>query len=87
MRLIIEAQLVDDEGSTERIQLATIDRASTTDPLGMSLAEGKALLAAAQQHLVNSQCQGIASAHAHCDRSEPSGQLAQGQKASDALVR
>ena len=28
----------------------------------MSLAEGKALLAAAQQHLVNGQCQGIACA-------------------------
>lgn len=68
MRLIIEAHLVDDEGSTARIQLSTIDRASTTDPLGMSLAEGKALLAAAQQYLVNSQCQGIASAHAHCER-------------------
>ena len=68
MRLIIEAHLVDDEGSSERIELATIDRASTTDPLGMSLAEGKALLAAAQQHLVKSQCEGIASAHAHCER-------------------
>ena len=67
MRLIIEAHLVDDEGSTERIQLATINRSSTTAPLGMSLAEGKALLAAAQQHLVSSQCQGISSAHAHCD--------------------
>ena len=68
MRLIIEAHLVDDEGSTERIQLAIIDRTSTSDPLGMSLAEGKALLAAAQQHLVKSQCEGIASAHAHCER-------------------
>ena len=47
MRLIIEAYLVDDEGSTERTQLASIERALTTDPLGMSLAEGKALLAAA----------------------------------------
>ena len=62
MRLIIEAHLVDDEGSTERIQLATINRSLTTAPLGMSLAEGKALLAAAQQHLVSSQCQGISSA-------------------------
>ena len=44
MRLIIEAHLVGDEGSTERIELATIGRASTTDPLGMSFAEGKALL-------------------------------------------
>lgn len=51
MRLIIEAHVVDDEESTARIQVATIDRASTTDPLGMSLAEGKALLAAAQQYL------------------------------------
>ncbi|MES2944731.1 MAG: hypothetical protein V4772_17835 [Pseudomonadota bacterium] len=68
MRLIIEAHLVDDEGSTERIELASIERAMTTDPRGMSLAEDKALLAAAQQLLVDSQCQGIASAHAHCER-------------------
>ena len=53
MRLIIEAHLVDDEASTERTQLASIKRALTTDPLGMSLAEGKAVLAAAQQHLVD----------------------------------
>jgi hypothetical protein len=36
----------------------------------MSLAKGKALHAAAQQHLVSSQCQSIASARArrdHCD--------------------
>ena len=32
----------------------------------MSLAEGKALLAAAQQHLVNGQCDAIASEHAQC---------------------
>ena len=67
MQMIIEAYLVDDEGCTERVQLCAIDRQLTTDPLGMSLAEGKALLAAAQQHLLNSQCQGIASAHAHCE--------------------
>ena len=53
MRLIIEAYLFDDEGCTERIELASIERALTTDPLGMSLAEGKALLAAAQQHMVD----------------------------------
>ena len=53
MRLIIGAHLVDDEASTERIELASIERALTTDPLGMSLAEGKALLAAAQQHMVD----------------------------------
>ena len=67
MRMIIEAHLIDDEGCTQRVQLCAIDRQLTTDPLGMSLAEGKALLAAAQKHLLNSQCQGIASAHAHCE--------------------
>ena len=51
MRMIIEAHLVDDEGCTERVQVYAIDRELTTDPLGMSLAEGKALLAAAQQLL------------------------------------
>ena len=48
MRMIIEAHLVDDEGYTERVQVYAIDRELTTDPIGMSLAEGKALLAAAQ---------------------------------------
>ena len=67
MRMIIEAHLVVDQGCTERVQVYTIDRELTTDPLGMSLAEGKALLAAAQQHLVNGQCEGIASAHAQCE--------------------
>jgi hypothetical protein len=58
------------KGSTKRIQLATVDCSSTTVPLRMSLAKGKALHAAAQQHLVSSQCQSIASARArrdHCD--------------------
>ena len=67
MRMMVEAHLVDDDGCTERVQLCTIDRPLTTDPLGMRLAEGKALLAAAQHHLVNGQCDGIASEHAQCD--------------------
>jgi hypothetical protein len=67
MRLITEAHLVDDEGSTERFQLATIDRTSTTDPLGTSLAEDKTLLASAQQYLVKGQCEGFASVHAQCE--------------------
>ena len=65
--MIIEARLVDDQGCTELVQVYAIDRALTTNPLGMSLAEGKALLAAAQQHLVNGQCEGIALAHAQCE--------------------
>ncbi|MBK6650125.1 MAG: ISKra4 family transposase [Betaproteobacteria bacterium] len=68
MKMIIEAHLVDDVGQTERIELATISCELTTDPLGMSLAEGKALLSHVQQYLVKLQCQSIASAHAHCDQ-------------------
>ena len=40
MKMIIEAHLVDDEGQTERVQLAAINRELTTDPLGMNLAQG-----------------------------------------------
>ncbi|CAN7773120.1 hypothetical protein LJR175_007623 [Variovorax sp. LjRoot175] len=70
MNLIIEARLVDDLGETARAQLATIDRELTTSPLGLSLAEGKALLAAAQQYFVDGQCQGIAAAHSFCEHCE-----------------
>jgi hypothetical protein len=68
MKMVIEAHLVDDEGQTERIELAAITRELTTDPLGMSLAEGKSLLAATQQYFVSAQSRSIASAHSHCDR-------------------
>ena len=51
MQMIIEARLVDDVQETARIQLAVVDRELTTSPLGLSLAEGKALLASAQQYL------------------------------------
>src|SRR5660398_215189 len=60
MKMIIEAHLVDDEGQTERVELAAINRELTTDPWGINLAEGKALLAAAQKHLVEWQCQSLA---------------------------
>ncbi len=66
MQMIIEARLVDDVQETARIQLAVIDREMTTSPLGLSLAEGKALLASAQQYLVRAQCEGIGAAHSHC---------------------
>jgi hypothetical protein len=61
MKMIIEAHLVDDVGQTERVELAAISCELTTDPLGMSLAEGKALLSHVQQYLVKLQCQSIAS--------------------------
>jgi hypothetical protein len=67
MQMIIEARLVDDLTATEPIRLAVIDRGLTTSPLGLSLVEGKSLLASAQQYLVRAQCAGIADAHAHCE--------------------
>ena len=70
MKMIIEAHWVDDGGQTERVQLASINRDLTTDPLGLSLAEGKALLAATQKYFVEQQCQSIAFAHAYCERCE-----------------
>lgn len=66
MQMIIEARFVDDLGETARVPMATIDRELTTDTLGMSLAEGKALLASAQQLMVRTQCEGIAIAHSAC---------------------
>ena len=71
MQMIIEARLVDDLGETEPVRLAVIERELTTSPVGVSLAEGKAILAAAQRFFVDGQCQGIAAAHSvceHCDR-------------------
>lgn len=53
MQMIIEARLVDDQGATEPVHLAVIDRELTTSPLGLPLAEGKGLLAAAQQSLAS----------------------------------
>jgi len=67
MQMIIEARLVDDVQETARVQLAVVDRELTTSPLGLSLAEGKALLAGAQQYLVRAQCEGIGAAHSRCD--------------------
>ena len=67
MQMIIEVRLVDDVQETARIHLAVVDREFTTSPLGLSLAEGKALLASAQQYLVRAQCEGIGTAHVHCE--------------------
>ena len=67
MKMIIEARLVDDVQETARVHLAVVDRELTTDALGLSLAEGKGLLASAQQYFVRAQCEGIGAAHAHCE--------------------
>ena len=58
--MIIEARLVDDVTECPAVHLATIERELTTDTLGLSLAEGKAILSSAQQHFVREQCRGIA---------------------------
>jgi hypothetical protein len=46
--MIIEARLVDDVTECPAVHLATIERELTTDTLGLSLAEGKAILSSAQ---------------------------------------
>ncbi len=70
MKLVIEARLIDGVTETAPVCLATIERALTTDALGLSLAEGKAILAGAQQYFVQAQCLGISHAHAYCRKCE-----------------
>ena len=66
MQMIIEARLADDLGETAPVRLAVIERESTLSALGLSLAEGKALLASAQRYLVQEQSLCIADAHSYC---------------------
>ena len=70
MKLIIEARLLDDVAQGPPVRLATIDRELTTDPVGLSLAEGKTILADVQDYFVQAQCLGIADAHAYCQKCE-----------------
>jgi hypothetical protein len=65
--MVIEARLVDDVQQTAPVRLAVVDRELTTSTLGLSLAEGKALLASVQQYLVRAQCAAIAAAHSSCE--------------------
>jgi len=66
MQMIIEARLIDDLGETALVRLAVIERESTTSPRGLSLAEGKELLASAQRYFVAEQSLSIAGAHLYC---------------------
>lgn len=50
MKMIIEARLMDESIQTSPVELAVIDRKMSDAPIGMSLAEGKVLLARAQEH-------------------------------------
>ena len=68
MQMIVEAYLVDDEKRTASVRSAVMERELTTDPLGLSLAQRKGLLASAQEYLVRGQCQCIAAAYAHCEK-------------------
>ena len=66
--MIIEARLVDDVTECPAVHLATIERELTIDTLGLSLAEGKAILSSAQRYFVREQCRGIAWSHSCCER-------------------
>ncbi len=68
VKMIIEARLVDDATECPAVHLATIDRELTTDAIGLSLAEGKAILSSAQRYFVREQCRGIAWAHSCCEK-------------------
>jgi len=67
MRLIIEAHLVDEDRRTQRVEIASVERSLSTEALGLTLSEGKALWARAQTFLVTKQCNSIAFAHATCE--------------------
>src|ERR1700674_33229 len=67
MRMVIEARFLDGVGEGSSISLGTIERGGTLDDaIGLSLAEGRALLASAQQCLVCTQCQVLSALQAQC---------------------
>lgn len=67
MRVIIEARIEGIEGEELRIPLSTIEReGNTQDTIGLSLAEGRGLLASVQAHLVQAQFEAISAFLAKC---------------------
>ncbi len=72
MRLIIEARVDDGEGEAERdgsMIVATVDRRDKDlSKLGLTLAEGRSLLAEIQSALVSQQVSSWLSANSHCPR-------------------
>jgi hypothetical protein len=67
MRMIIEARLIGDAEARDPIVFGTVERlGGHVDAIGLSLAEGRALLASAQQFLVRAQCRAITAAHVPC---------------------
>jgi hypothetical protein len=67
MRMVIEARLEDNAGSSVPIRLAEFERAdSELTQLGLSLAEGKRLVHEAQHALVNAQAHSFVVASRHC---------------------
>ena len=67
MRMVIEARIESTEGDVLRIPLSTIERAgSTEDTIGLSLAEGRALLANVQTRLVQAQVEVLSASLARC---------------------
>lgn len=67
MRMVIEARIENGEGDGLRIPLSTIERAGRTeDTIGLSLAEGRALLANVQTRLVQAQFEAISTSLSRC---------------------
>lgn len=67
MRMVIEARDQYHRGDDLRILLSTIERAGNTeDTIGLSLAEGRTLLANVQTRLVQAQFEAISASLARC---------------------
>lgn len=67
MRMVIEARLEDNAGSSVSIRLAEFERAdSELTQLGLNLAEGKRLVHEAQHALINAQARSFVVALRHC---------------------
>jgi len=72
MRLIIEARLADEDSNTvndgEGVLAVIVRRDFGLDQLGLTLAEGRSLLAQAQAELISKQVQWWLSGQHHCRR-------------------
>ncbi len=70
MRMIIEAGLEDESGSSKTVELFSAERSTSADSIGLTLAEGRSLMARTQQYFVRAQCLSLAEAHSYyeyCD--------------------
>lgn len=69
MRIIIEARIQDSAGGSEPIRLIEFERADADlKQVGLSLAEGKSLMYAAQRALVNAHAHAVLAASRTCSQ-------------------